>query len=230
MTDLLAGAGVAPRDKFVTIESGMEVEPFLAAAEHRGSARHRLGYGDHHVVVGKIARLFHLKGHEYLIAAACDVVERHPHVRFLLVGDGVLQKRLADQIRKARLDEYFSFTGLVAPQEVPAMLAATDLVVHTSLREGLARALPQALLAGKPVVSFDIDGAREVVQDGETGLLVPPCDVGALASAVNRLVADESLRHRLGTCGRSRCTDRFRHERMTSRLHKIYQRLLAEGA
>jgi glycosyltransferase involved in cell wall biosynthesis len=230
MTDLLVGARVAPREKFVTVESGMEVEPFLAAAEHRDLARRRLGYDDQHVVVGKIARLFHLKGHEYLIAAARQIAEHHPHVRFLLVGDGILQERLANQIRKARLDEYFQFTGLVPPEQVPAMISAMDLVVHTSLREGLARALPQALLAGKPVVSFDIDGAREVVQDGETGFLVPPCDVDALASAVDRLVADEPLRRRLGDCGRSRCADRFRHERMTSRLRKIYQRVLAEGA
>ena len=69
-----------------------------------------------------------------------------------------------------------------------------DIVVHASLREGLARALPQALIAGKPVVSFDVDGAREVVLDGQTGFLVPPEDVAGLASAIGRLVGDPGLR------------------------------------
>jgi glycosyltransferase involved in cell wall biosynthesis len=230
MTDLLADARVAPREKFMTIESGMEVEPFLAAGELREQTRRELGYDDQHVVVGKIARLFHLKGHEYVIAAARAVVERHPHVRFLFVGDGILHDRLQQQIRKAGFDEHFQFVGLVPPEQIPAMIAAMDLLVHASLREGLARALPQALLAGKPVVSFDIDGAREVVQDGETGGLVPPRDVERLAAALDQLVADETLRHRMGQCGRSRCEDRFRHDRMTRRLRQLYQRLLAEQA
>ena len=69
-----------------------------------------------------------------------------------------------------------------------------DILVHTSLREGLARALPQALIAGIPVVSFDIDGAREVVRDGETGFLLAPRDIQGLAGALIRLAEDASLR------------------------------------
>ena len=88
MTESFVGAGIAPREKFVTVYGGIEVEPFLNAEELRGPVRRELGYDDRHVVVGKIARLFHLKGHEYLIRAARLVVDRHPQVRFLLVGDG----------------------------------------------------------------------------------------------------------------------------------------------
>ena len=99
----------------------------------------------------------------------------------------------------------FSFVGLVPPEEIPGLVAAMDIVVHASLREGLARALVHGLLAGKPVVSFDIDGAREVVLDGVTGYLVPPRDCGALAAALQRLAADRALRTRLGGQGRARC-------------------------
>ncbi len=105
-------------------------------------------------------------------------------MRFLLVGDGVLRDRLERQIAAAGLTDHFHFTGLVPPEQIPPLLAAMDIVVHASLREGLARALPQALIAGKPVVSFDVDGAREVVLDGQTGFLVPPQDVGGLVAAV----------------------------------------------
>src|SRR5258707_1014450 len=83
--DLIVAGGVAPREKFTTIYSGMEVEPFLNANDHRAAMREQLGYADDHVVIGKIARLFHLKGHDDLIAAAKGVVERAPQSRFLLI-------------------------------------------------------------------------------------------------------------------------------------------------
>jgi glycosyltransferase involved in cell wall biosynthesis len=226
MTDLLVQGGVAPREKFVTIESGMEVEPLLAAGAHRAAARERLGYDDHHIVVGKIARLFHLKGHEYLIDAARRVAGRFPQIRFLLIGDGVLHDRLVRQIHRHALDEHFQFIGLVPPHEIPPWIAAMDLLVHTSLREGLARALPQALLVGRPVVSFDVDGAREVVDHERTGLLVPPRDVAALAAAIEQLAGDPAARNRLAAVGRTDCQHRFRHERMTQRLREVYGELL----
>ena len=184
MTELMVAAGVAPREKFTTIYSGMEVEPFLHSAEHRERVRRELGYGPEHVVIGKIARLFKLKGHDDVIRAARSVVDAEPNVRFLFVGDGVLRGRLERQIAAAGLADHFQFTGLVPPERIPELIAAMDIVVHASLREGLARVLPQALIAGKPVVSYDVDGAREVVIPGETGFLVPPRDVDGLAAAL----------------------------------------------
>lgn len=229
MTDLLVDAGVAPRTKFTTVYSGMDVEPFLAADEHRQRVRAELGYTDQHVVIGKIARLFHLKGHEYLIPAAARVVQAFPQTRFLLVGDGLLRAELESQLRRDGLADHFQFTGLVPPDRIPQLLGAMDILVHASLREGLARALPQALIAGRPVVSYDVDGAREVVIPGETGFLLPPKAIEPLADALIQLVRDEDLRRRLGRCGRQRFTEMFRHEHMTRQLRGLYQRLLAGG-
>jgi glycosyltransferase involved in cell wall biosynthesis len=228
MTELLVEAGVAPRERFTTIYSGMEVEPFLAANEGRQATRQALGYEPQHVVVGKIARLFHLKGHQYLIAAAEQVARQRPEVRFLLVGDGVLRPTLERQIRSAGLQDRFQFLGLTTPQRIPALLGAMDVLVHVSLREGLARALPQALIAGKPVVSYDVDGAREVAIPGETGYLIPPKSVGPLAEALIELAGDGELRRRLGFQGRGRFADQFRYERMTDQIRDLYLRLLAE--
>ncbi len=226
MTELMVEAGVAPREKFTTILSGMEVEPYLGAGRHRDRVRRALGYQPHQVVVVKVARLFHLKGHEYLVRAARQVVNALPDVQFLLVGDGVLQDRLRRQIDSCGLGGHFQFAGLVPPERIPELLAAADLVAHASLREGLARVLPQALLAGKPVVSFDVDGAREVVVSDRTGLLVPPKDVNALAAAIERLARDAPLRCRLGEEGRRQCAEAFRHERMTAEIRRLYLRLL----
>lgn len=226
MTDLMVNAKVAPREKFTTVYSGMEVEPFLDADSHRQRVREELGYRPEHVVIGKVARLFHLKGHEFVIEAASRVVAANPNVRFLFIGDGILTDEYLRQIRAANLEDYFQLTGLVPPARIPELVGAMDVVVHTSLREGLARVLPQGLIAGKPVVSYDVDGAREVVITGETGYLIPPKEIEPLADALIELAADERLRQRLGQEGQRRFTDQFRHDVMTRQLRELYQRVL----
>lgn len=226
MTELMVAAGVARREKFTTIYSGMEVELFLNSAEHRDRVRRELGYDRRHVVIGKVARLFHLKGHKYLIEAARKVVDKQPDARFLLVGDGLLRNRLQRRIDKTGLHNHFHLTGLAPPERIPELLAAMDIVVHASLREGLARVLPQGLIAGKPVVSYDIDGAREVVVPRVTGYLLPPKSVGEMAEVLARLVVDAALRDRLGAEGRRRCVEPFRHQRTTAEIRALYERLL----
>ena len=170
MTDQLVAAGVAPREKFTTIYSGMEVETFLARrrASRPRPPRARL----HATTTSSSARSRGCsisKGTTTWSAAAKQACARNPQLKFLLVGDGILRPQIEAQIAAAGLTDRFQFTGLVPPRRIAELLAATDLVVHTSLREGLARVLPQALLVGRPVISYDVDGAREVVRDGETG-------------------------------------------------------------
>lgn len=228
MTRLMVDARVARPECFTTIHSGMEVEPFLESAADRRRVRDELGYADQHVVVGKIARLFHLKGHEYVIRAAGEVVQQNPDVRFLLVGGGVLRDRFERQITEAGLTDYFRFFGLAQRDEIPGLLAAMDIVVHASLREGLARVLPQALIAGRPVISYDVDGAGEVVVSDETGYLIPPQSIGPMRDAIVRLAADPGLRERLGAEGRRRFTDQFRHDHMTRRIREVYERILGK--
>ena len=153
MTELLVAASVAPREKFVTIRSGLEVEPLLAADNQRQRVRRELGYRDDQVVVGKVARLFHLKGHEFLLRAAPAIVAARPEVRFLLVGNGVKHKQLEADVASAELSEHFRFLGLVPPERIPELLAAMDIVVHTSLREDQRVCSLQSLIVGRPVVT-----------------------------------------------------------------------------
>lgn len=227
MTDLMVNAKIAERKKFTTIYSGMNVEPFLHSAKNRERVRSELGFKNTDVVFGKIARLFHLKGHCYVIEAAEQVCRSHPNVKFLFVGDGVLKEGFEAEISKRKMREHFVFTGLVPPQEVPGLVGAMDALIHTSLREGLARALPQALIAGKPVISYDIDGAREVVLNGITGFLIPPKEIDSLANAISSLADSAQLRHDFGQKGRQLFTDRFRHERMTKEIRDLYTQVSA---
>jgi glycosyltransferase involved in cell wall biosynthesis len=229
MTDLLGGAGDAKREKFTTVYSGMDVEPFLKATEHRDKIRRELGISSDAIVIGKIARLFHLKGHTYVIEAATEVIRSNPNVIFLFVGDGILRGELEAAIAARGLAGHFRFSGLVAPQRIPEYLGAMDILVHTSLREGLARALPQALISGVPVVSFDVDGAREVVLNGQTGFLVSPKDVVGVGRGLRELVLDERLRKKCGQTGREMFTDRFRHQKMTADLRRIYTEVLSKS-
>lgn len=230
MTDQYVAAGVAPRDRFVTISSGFDVEPFLSPPRPPADVRRELGLLPEHVVVGKVARLFHLKGHEFVIEAARTVCAQHPQVRFLFVGDGVLRGEYERRLDALGLRDKFVFAGLVPPERVAELIHAMDIVVHTSLWEGLARVLPQGLIAGKPVVSFAIDGAREVVIPDQTGCLVPPQDVAALAGSLSRLIADPELRRRFGRTGRERFTDQFRHQTMTRRIRDVYADVLSRRA
>lgn len=228
MTNQYVAARIAPRERFVTIYSGMEVEPFLKPPRPPAEVRSELAIPQDAIVIGKIARLFPLKGHEFVLEVAPQLVERHPNVIFLFVGDGILRAEYERQIARAGLADHFRFAGLVPPTRVPQLVNAMDVVVHTSLREGLARVLPQGLIAGKPVVSYDIDGAREVCITGQTGFLLPPKSTVELADALSQLVADPALRIRLGETGRSRFTEVFRHQTMTRRIREVYTDVLEE--
>ncbi len=228
MTDAYVAAGIAPREQFTTIYSGFEVEPFLRPPRPRADVRRELGFDGNHVVIGKVARLFHLKGHEFVLAAARDVVAAHPRARFLFVGDGLLRGEFERRLAEQGLQKHFAFTGLVPPERIPELLHAMDIVVHTSQWEGLARVLPQALIAGRPVVTYDVGGAREVVIPGETGFLLPRDAVRELGESLNTLIADPSLRERMGGTGRERFTEQFRHETMTQRIREVYARVAGE--
>jgi len=123
------------------------------------------------------------------------------------------------------LTSHFVFAGLVPPQEIPRYVSSMDVLVHLSLREGLPRALPQALACGKPVVAFDVDGAREVCLHGETGLLVRVGEVNALADGVIRLLQDPTMAARMGARGRELVREQFSEARMVQQLDELYRRL-----
>jgi glycosyltransferase involved in cell wall biosynthesis len=187
--------------------------------------RAKLGFTPEDIIVGKVARLFKLKGHEDLFAAAPELVQRCPQIKFLLVGDGPWRQRFEDQTRALGLDKHFLFIGLVQPMEVATLMGIMDCLVHLSSREGLPRALPQALAAGRPVVAYDCDGAREVCLNNETGFLVAPGDLRSLKDHVLRLAKDDELRRRLGERGRQFVRERFGAQQMVDELYELYLRL-----
>jgi len=227
MAEQYLAAGIGQRSQYSRVLSGFDLRPYLDARPDL-ALRARLGLGPDDFVVGKVARLFKLKGHDDLFAVAPDLVRACPRFRFLLVGDGVWRERFARRARALGLAGHFVFAGLVPPSEVPRYVGIMDVLAHLSRREGLPRALPQALAAGKPVVAFDCDGAREVCLDGQTGFLLPAGDRAGLQDRLLRLARDAPLRGRLGLQGQTLVRENFSIESMVDQLHSLYVRLLEE--
>jgi glycosyltransferase involved in cell wall biosynthesis len=223
-------AGIGTPARFSTVYSGMELDWYLDARPDPVATRAALGIPPDAPVVGKIARLFELKGHDQLFDAIPAVVHRFPEVRFLLVGDGILYEHLRQRARAEGFEHNVVFAGLIHRERIPEMISVMDVLVHTSLREGIARVLPQALAMGKPCVSFELDGAPEVVIPGETGELVRAGDAAGLSAALCRLLRDPELRRRLGEGGRRLVDPMYRAETMVQEIADIYRRLLAEHA
>ncbi|HVF48154.1 MAG TPA: glycosyltransferase family 4 protein [Pyrinomonadaceae bacterium] len=223
-------AGIDKPEQFRTIYSGMELDWFLKAQFDADKVKQEFNIPLGAPVVGKIARLFPLKGHDQLMDAAPEIVKRVPNVRFFLIGDGHLFEHLQQRAKEYGILENFVFAGLIDRKRIPEMISAMDIVVHTSLREGLARVLPQSLAMGKPCVSFDIDGAREVVIDDFTGYLVEAFDSVGLADRIARLLEDADLRRKLGENGRKHVDPNFRTEKMVADISEVYQMLLERHA
>jgi len=223
-------ARIGTPERHATVFSGMELEPFLAVAgAPRGDARRDFDIPEDATVVGKIARLFENKGHEYFVDAADLVHRSRPDVHFLVVGDGDLRESLEADVHRRGLGDVFHFAGLLPPEEVPRALRAMDVVVHASVREGIARVLPQAMAAARPTVAFDLDGAPEVIQDGVSGFLIPPLDTQAMAARILDLVDDPAMRRRLGRAGQAFVAREFPTERMVEKINALYLRRLDEA-
>jgi glycosyltransferase involved in cell wall biosynthesis len=219
--------GIGRPEQFTKIFSGFPLEPFLAAKNDL-ELRKQLGIKPDDFVIGKIARLFKLKGHDDLFAVAPELVRRNSKIKFLLVGDGEWRGRFESLAKTLVLEKNFIFTGLVPPDEVPQFVGIMDTLVHLSQREGLPRALPQALAAAKPVVAYDCDGAREVCLDGETGFLVQPGDLASLKHRLLQLAGDPALREKLGQSGSDFVRERFAVEKMVDAIYNLYMKLAAE--
>ncbi len=227
MTKLYLAAGIGKTSIFTRIFSGFNLEPFLTATNDL-ALRKKLGLDEKHFVIGKIGRIFKLKGHADLLAAFAKILPQVSHARLLFVGDGSLRGEIENQIRALGLEGKVIFTGLVPPGEVARYVGIMDCLAHLSYREALSRALPQALAAGKPVVAYDFDGADEVCLENETGYVVRTGDTDAAAQKIIQLAKNSELRKIFGERGRHFVRENFPVEKMVNDQYSIYQKLAAD--
>ena len=224
--------GIGQASAYQTIYSGMPLSEYLEAGDmsdvERARVRRELGLEPRHQVVAMAARLEARKGHAYLFDAVARLRDRHPDLRVLILGEGGDRAALESQVREQGLDDIVRFLG--HRNDLPRVLAAADISVLTSLWEGLPRVLVQSAAAGKPIVTFDVEGAWEVVRDGQNGFIVPTRDVDAFAGRLEEMLQDRSRWHAMGRSGRARVTQEWTVETMLDRLDLLYQRCTSDRA
>jgi glycosyltransferase involved in cell wall biosynthesis len=213
----------------VVIRNGVDMSRFTDAPVGQ-AIRRELGVAPHERLVVVVSRLARLKGIEHFLEAAAALKPRYPDVRFLIVGEtSPPDQAYLDDLKRQAADvgvaDRLIFTGLRA--DVPAILGAASVAVMPSLNEALSNVLLESMAAAAPVVATRVGGTPEALHDGDTGLLVPPGDAGAIARAVSRLLDNPELARRLGRNARAVINERFSVELMVRSTEKLYADLLA---
>jgi glycosyltransferase involved in cell wall biosynthesis len=214
---VLINSGIAAR-RVQTIHSGVDLRRFeavpLAASPFPAGTR----------IVGTVGHLAGHKGHQYLLEATKALLQAEPQVGVVIAGDGALRANLEAQAAALGIAERVCFTGF--RQDILALMQRFEVFVFPSYLEGLGTATLDAMALRKPVVATHAGGIPEVVQDGMTGLLVPPRDPAALAQAVLYLLQHPEQSRAFGEAGRKRVEQQFTAERMAAQTLHVYQRLL----
>ena len=221
--------GIGKREKSCVIRSGFEIEKYKVALESSQGIRNKLGLGKQDILIGMIGRLFPLKGQEYLLKVFAKIAGDYPNTHLILVGDGILKDRFEIFVKQQNLQKRVHFTGLVEPEKIPYFASAIDIGVHTSLREGLPRAVVQILAAGKPVIAFDIDGAREVIRDGLNGFLIPAKNEAILEKRLRFLIEQPEEAKSMGERGQKMVLEEFSVDKMLAKIEKLYFNILKES-
>jgi glycosyltransferase involved in cell wall biosynthesis len=211
-----------PPEKIEVVHNAIRSDRFRVAADP--GFRQQLAGGVNRPIVLTVARLHAQKGLDVLLQAASHV----PDAQFVVAGDGPLRGRLRSQADELGLEDRLAFLG--QREDIPRLLAASDVFVLPSLYEGTSLAVLEAMAAGRPVVSSRIGGTDELVVDGESGVLVPAGDADALAAAIRRLLADPALRARIGTAARQRAESLFCAAPTVARVTGVYEEVLARKA
>lgn len=223
--DVLVEYGIAP-ERIEVIYSGSD--PGVYEGRDGSIVRRELGIPGGAPLVGKIANFYHgWKGHDTFLDAAAAVARTLPDARFLLVGHRTCGEKMRRMIAERGLAGRVIAAGYRT--DVPDVIAALDVSVNSPRAgEGLSGAVRESLAGGRPVVATDVGGNRELVRDGETGLLVPPDDPEALAEAMLRLLRDRGLADALASAGARTVRENLTTDRMVERTEALYREVLAE--
>jgi glycosyltransferase involved in cell wall biosynthesis len=216
----------APLGKIVVIRNG--VVPVTSSTNPREELRRELGLEAGSTLVGIVARLQAVKGHQFFIEAAARVLRSRREVHFVLVGDGPLRTEIENQAAALGITDHVHMLGDRA--DVSRLVGAFDLLVLASLHEGLPNAVMEAMAAGVQVVATSVGGTKELIADGVTGYLAPPSDSAALADRIEFALGDEIHRKEIVSAARRRITSAFGIERMVESVETLYQELTEERA
>lgn len=219
---MLLSDGIA-ETRAVTVHEGIDLARVAAAPV--APLREELFLPHGSPIIGNVAALVAHKGQRYLVEAAALVVRQVPDARFVMAGEGELRETLENHIKHLGLEKHVKLAGF--RPDILSLHKAFDIFVMSSVTEGLGTSLLDAMACGKPIVATSAGGMPEVVEDGRTGLLIPPRDHHAMATAIVRLLKDEALRRQMGDAGLSLVNAKFSAERMVQGTLDAYQRVAA---
>ncbi len=216
-------------DKIQTIYNGIDPsvyqQPFTRA-EQPAALHRELGLDSNAVVMTTIARLHPQKGHSFLIEAIPQIVKSIPNARLLFVGEGALRAELERRAARVGATNLIRFAGV--RQDISQVLAISDLFVLPSLWEGLPNVVLEAMAAGVPVVATDVDGSAELIIANKTGMLVPPKQSDALATAIIQLWQDEPCRKRIIAAAAQQVEQSFSLQRNVTAYETLYETLIQQ--
>jgi exopolysaccharide biosynthesis polyprenyl glycosylphosphotransferase len=215
--------GIGKEEKFTLIHNGIDLEKFRRNSPEK-KLRKELGLEPNSKVVGMVGRLDEQKNPLDLIRAAAVVVKSRPDVQFLVVGDGNLRPECESLIAELGLQGKFLLPGF--RDDVARIMPMLSITAMSSLWEGLPLAFMEAMSAGKPIVANDVDGASDVVKEGETGFLVPPHQPEVMAERILTLLNDEPLSERMGEVARER-SENYSVQKMIGSLDSLYKERFA---
>jgi glycosyltransferase involved in cell wall biosynthesis len=225
VADEIVRLRIAPVHKVRTIPLGLDLDRFIAPFGPP-VLRQELRVATSTKLVGYVGRLVPIKGLPYLIWAAAEVTRVVPDVRFLLIGDGSERVRLERMVREAGLAQMVYFLGW--RNDLELIYPDLNVVVLPSLNEGTPMSAIEAMAAGCPVVATQVGGVPDLIRDGESGLLVPPRDAGALAAAMIRVLNHRDLGLSLGAAARRAVYPRFSIDRLASDIEQSYREFLTQ--
>lgn len=211
-------------EKVCVIHNGLDLAKFASAPDHLHQ-REALGLPPHVPVVAVFSRLNNeVKGISCFLEAAARSALVHPDARFLVVGDGPLRADLEALAERLGLGNRVRFTGFRS--DVGETMAAVSISVIPSQSEGLSNVLLESMAASLPVIATSVGGTPEVVENEQSGLLVPPRDPVALGRAIGSLLDDPARAAALGRAGRRRVEQRFQLGRMVGETESLYDDML----
>ncbi|MBU1087432.1 MAG: glycosyltransferase [Candidatus Omnitrophica bacterium] len=209
--------------KLLTIYNGIDWNELTEPSEIIKTKR-ELSLSDDDIVIGVIGRLVKQKGHKYFIEAAVSILEKFPKAKFLIVGNGPLEKDLKSFVKKAGIDNNVIFTGF--RNDIANLLEIMDIFVLPSIWEPLSNALLEAMAIGKPIVATNVDGTAEALNHNYSGLLIKPEDSSEIAKAVVKLLENKEKALKMGMAAKEVVKARFCLEGMAKRTEDVYLDLL----
>jgi glycosyltransferase involved in cell wall biosynthesis len=215
-----------PESKVAIVYEGIEI-PVRPSSKERAEARVRWGVPAGAPLLGCVGVLSPDKGQEWLIRSLAEVRKKFPSAKLLLAGDGPCRERLQKLARDLGVADAVIFAGFIA--DVESVYAAVDVFLLPSFFEALSNALLSAMAYSIPSVAFNLGGPAEIIEDGKSGLLVEPANVGALCAAISKILGDAALASSIGENGRQRIEQDFSAATMVGAMITIYEDVLNHG-